>query len=108
MSKANLRMAVILLTAFTGAVHLIVLNLSHIDTLFALNGLAYFILLGGFMGIIKPLAANQKLVHYGLMALAAATIVAFFAFNGSGVLGYVTKAVELLLIVATYMHLKKS
>ncbi|TAK14201.1 MAG: hypothetical protein EPO32_02460 [Anaerolineae bacterium] len=108
MSKANLRLAVILLTVFTGIVHLVVLNLDHIDTLFFLNGIGYFVLLGAFTGVLKPLAANQKLVHYGLIGFAAATIIAFFLFNGSGLLGYVTKAVEVLLIVATYLHLQKS
>ncbi|MBI3160454.1 MAG: hypothetical protein HYZ26_12725 [Chloroflexi bacterium] len=110
MTKSNLRLAVILLTLFTGAVHLVILNISEFSVLFALNGAAYLILLAAFMGYIKPLASRVELVHYGLMGLALATIVAYFAvwgFPGFSPLGYITKAAEVLLIATTYLHLKK-
>jgi hypothetical protein len=104
-------MGVIVLTLFTAGVHLVVLNLSDFSPLFALNGAAYLVLLAAFLGYIKPLAARPELVHYGLMGVAAATIAAYFAvwgFPGFDVLGYATKAAELLLIVATYLHLKQA
>ncbi|MEK6221629.1 MAG: hypothetical protein N2D54_05225, partial [Chloroflexota bacterium] len=104
----------IVLTVITALIHLVWLNVGmynlfgKIDTLFTLNGIGYFILLAAFMGKIPQLAGKDKLVHFGLIAFTVATIIAFFVFGDlNDKLGLFTKAVEVLLVIFTYMHLKK-
>ena len=115
MSRENLRTAVIWLTGFTAIVHLVVLNLivfqekGSIDPLFTLNGIGYLVLLAAFLGKIPQLVKKQKLVHYLFMGFALLTILAFFRFGDMGdIVGWITKIDESLLVVALWMHLRKS
>ena len=113
MNREALRTTVALLTIVTALVHLVILNLGlyqdegHIDLLFTLNGLGYFALLGAFLERFKFLNGKEALVHYGFIAYALATIAAFFIFDGGGFVGYFTKTVEVLLIIAIWLHLKR-
>ena len=120
MSKSTLRWAVIGLTSFTALVHLFLgltnVNVAAMQTLgilWLLNGAGYLVLLGGFMGMTPVLKDNKALAHYALMGFAALTIVAYVVLSGIlrgeplGVLGPVYKLAEVLLIVATYLHLRK-
>lgn len=125
MNRKNLRLAIAVMTVFTAVVHAVVLNadMGEIDPLFTLNGIGWAVLLAAFLSgdAIKAqfekrnMSANaystfSVVLHLAYMGFAIATIVAFFAFGGpdydTATLGYVTKAVEALLVVALYIHLQ--
>lgn len=108
MNRSTLRVIVLVLGLFTAIVHLVVLNVlsGKVDVLFTLNGLGYLALLFAFYNP-SILPDRRDLVHYALMAFALVTIIAWFAAGDLGdPLGIVTKIVEALLIIATWMHLR--
>ena len=116
MSRSTLRSSIIILTLITALVHLVVLNIGiyndtgSIEPLFTLNGLGYF---GFLWALLNPpgfLRGKDILVHYGFMAYAAVTILAWALINGdfSDPVGVGTKVVEVLLIVALWLHLKSA
>jgi hypothetical protein len=108
MSDRTVRTLVIILTLYTGIVHLVVLNLGGLEPLFILNGLGYFGLLGALL--LRFPAGMQRLLHYAYMAYAAVTIVAWAIMNGdfSDPIGVSTKTVEVLLIVFLWLDLKRN
>ena len=114
MNKQTLRLAVIILTLITAAIHLLlgVGSLTGGDTmfgvLFLLNGIGFLVLMGGVVTNSVPvLSENKSLAHYGLMAFALITIIAYVVINGFdfGAMGIISKVDEVLLIIATYLHL---
>jgi len=106
MSEKSTRFMIIVLTLFTAAVHLIVLNLGGLQLLFVLNGLGYLALLGALL--FRFPAGRQTLLHYAYMLYALATILAWVIVPGTrDTLGYSTKAVEVLLIVFLWINLKR-
>jgi hypothetical protein len=108
MSDRTVRTLVIILTLYTGFVHLVVLNLGGLEPLFILNGLGYLGLLGALL--LRFPAGMQRLLHYAYMAYAAVTIVAWAIMNGdfSDPIGVSTKTVEVLLIVFLWLDLKRN
>jgi hypothetical protein len=108
MSARTIRTLVVILTLYTGIVHLVVLNLGGFEPLFILNGLGYFGLLGALL--LKFPAGMQRLLHYAYMAYAAVTIVAWGIMNGdfSDPIGVSTKAVEVLLIIFLWLDLQRN
>lgn len=119
MSRSVLRWAVIILTVVTALIHLalgiggLLGQPDVLSVLFIFNGLGYFALLAAVFLDMPFFATRRALAHYLLMLFAAVTIVAFFAINFSrldqqGPAAIVTKGDELLLIVATFLHLRAS
>jgi hypothetical protein len=120
MSRSNLRWAVIVFTAFTGLVHLYlgVTNLTgplqNLGVLWLLDGIGYFVLLGGVLGLTPWLKNQKALSHYLLMGFAVVTIFAWVfmsgVLNGDALhpLAIPDKIDEVLLIIATFMHLRAS
>lgn len=108
MSDRTIRAIVVILTLYTGVVHLVVLNLGGLEPLFILNGLGYFGLLGALL--LRFPASMQRLLHYAYMAYAAVTIVAWAIMNGdfSDPIGVSTKTVEVLLIIFLWLDLKRN
>jgi hypothetical protein len=109
MSKANLRIAIIVLTLITALVHLS-LNLGGIDPAFLANAIGYVVLLAVFvkwlnLGFLK---GRSKLVWYVFMGFTLVTIIAYFAVNGGASfrnpVGLFTKADEVLLLIALWLH----
>jgi hypothetical protein len=115
MSKSSLRIAVIALTLVTSIVHLYLgvsslgdNSMRTLTILWLLNGVGWLVLLGGVLGITPILKNYNTLSHYALIAFAAATIIAWFVMGDrTEIFGIVTKVIEILLIIATYMHLRK-
>jgi hypothetical protein len=119
MSKSTLRWAVIVLTVITALIHLAI-GLGAVTTgqmqtlgiLWLLNFAGYSVLLGGFLGVTPVLKDNKTLTHYALMGFAAVTIVAYVLMsgilNGEPITPFaiIDKVDEVLLIVATYMHMR--
>lgn len=116
MNRSTLRIAIIILTLITAAVHLFlgIAGLSDptmrsLSILFLLNAVGYVVLLLGVLGRLPVLSVT--VYHYLLMAFAAVTVIAYFAMNSFSDLNAVsgvTKLVEVLLIVATFLHLRAS
>jgi hypothetical protein len=117
--RSTLRTVIIITTLITALVHLAVLNYliytseGHLDLLFSLNGLGYLTLLGMFVAAPAFIDEQWDFFHYMYMGFAAVTIAAFFVLGGTGFggtevdpLGYFTKAVELILIIALWQHRK--
>ncbi len=94
------RLGIIVLTLATAAIHLY-LGLSSGLPLFVLNALGYLALLAALYGPIPQLAPYRNAVRWLLVGFAGLTIVLWIAITGgnSTAIGYVDKAVELLLIV---------
>ncbi len=106
MSASSTRFMIIILTLFTALVHLVYLNLGGLQIPFLLNGLGYFALLGALLFKFPP--GQERLVHYAFMAFALTTIVAWIVIaDPYTLIGYVTKAVEVLLIVFLWMDLQR-
>jgi hypothetical protein len=112
MNLTTLRAAIAVLTLATAGIHGILLNIGMgtLDPAFTLNAIGYLVLMGVLLFVRLPfLKGREALVHYAYMAFTAVTIVAYFAINESpftNPLGLVTKAIEVLLIVALWLHLR--
>jgi hypothetical protein len=100
------QIGIILLTLAAAFIHLGLAFLSPDPTftpLFILNGAGYLILLAGLF-LPLPIARNNRgLVRWLMILLSVAGILAWVAIGDkslpSGALGYVTKIIEILLIV---------
>jgi hypothetical protein len=113
MNRSTLRWAMIVLTLITAAVHLFLGITSVSDPayqtmgiLFILNAIGYVVLLLGALGKIPFLPV--RLSHYLLIAFAAVTLAAYFVINQLNNImnpaDLIAKLSEVLLIVATFMH----
>lgn len=112
MTRSTLRTSIIILGLITALVHLVILNLGYLrdtgrpDLLFTLNGLGYLSLLVALFGRIPFLTNQRTLVHIAFIAFAAVTVLAWVFVGVKSPLGYGTKVVEILLIIALYQHLR--
>ncbi len=111
MNRSTLRWAVIVLTLITAAVHLFlgigsVRNPDYLTLgiLFLLNSAGYVGLLVATLGWVPFIPPG--VAHYGLMAFALITIVIWVGMGSRDILAYATKADEVLLIAATFLHLR--
>jgi len=101
---AALTTSIVALTLVTGAIHL-----SLGELMFTLNALGYFALAAAFVvgaAITHPLVVRFSwLPRVALIGYAAASIVAWLVLGGFYTLGYITKAVELALIVLVILDI---
>jgi hypothetical protein len=111
MSKRTLRSVILVTGLITALVHLVWLNISFVQTsgspdlLFTLNGLGYLGLLALFFTNPEALSEQREYLHYIFMAFAFATIIAFLLLGDMGdMLGWFTKADEVILIIALWLH----
>lgn len=109
MNKNTLRWIIIILTLITAAIHLsLVFVLSGaMQIMFVLNGVGYLVLL---WALLKPpafLEGRSALVHYAFILFVVVTIAGYFVVNGikpGDYLGLFDKLVEVLLVVALFLH----
>lgn len=116
MNRSTLRIAIIVLTLITAGVHLAFGlaglfggDLGGFTIPFVLNGLGYLSLLAALFMDVPFFRDNRPLAHWLLIGFAALTLILYFVFNGFSNFGpaaIITKGAELLLIIATYMHLR--
>jgi ABC-type microcin C transport system permease subunit YejB len=109
MNRSTLRAVIIVTGLITALVHLVLLNtgMGKIDPLFSLNGLGFLALLAALFLNLPVVSRQKALVHWGFMAFTAVTIAAWVVLGRPYTpLGYVTKAVEVVLIAALYLHLR--
>lgn len=93
---------IIALTVATALIHFVL----AFDITFILNGLGYLGLLGMLYLPLAVLNPYRGYVRWALMAYAALTIVLWAVINWPtfGTLGYITKAIELALIVMLWLE----
>lgn len=108
----RLRLAIAVLTALTAVIHLAIGATTmgeRLGQLLLLNGIGYFVLLAAFWLDIPK--GQGRTVAWVLIAYAAVTIVAYFVSWGADgftqPVGMLTKLIEVLLIVAVYLHLRR-
>ncbi len=95
----SLQIGIILLTTFTALVHL-GLGLSTPDIMFILNGIGYLALISALYLPIPQLSQYHALIRWALMAFAAVTIVGWVLIGDKTlIIGYPTKAAEIVLII---------
>jgi hypothetical protein len=98
-SFGPLQIGIIALTLATALIHF---SLLFPDTLFILNGLGYLALLAAYFLPLPFLRANRGLIRWVFIGFTAATIIAWLVMGdkswANGWLGYVTKAIEVVLI----------
>lgn len=113
MNNSGLRWIIIVLTLVTAAIHLFlgVGNFGRGETMFGvvflLNGLGYLALLAALLFDVPFFSGRDALVKYLFIFYTALTFVLYFVFNGfafDGPGAIVTKAAELLLIIALFMY----
>jgi hypothetical protein len=96
--KLGLGVGIFVLTLGTALIHLY-LGLGIGNTMFVLNGLGYLGLLAALQLPITQLAHFRNVVRWVLVAYTALTIVLFFVMASFySVMGYVDKAIEVILI----------
>jgi hypothetical protein len=118
MSRSTLRLVIIVLTLATVGIHWYLVLLQGIPAgiPFFLNGLGYLVLMGAVvfnLPVISDfLAGRPGWAHYALIGFTAVTIVAWVAIGDKsfttflGQIGWADKIIEVLLIVATWLHLR--
>ncbi len=114
MNKSTLRTLIIVFTLITALIHLILgigsLGDGFFGVLFLLNTVGFLVLLVALLRPFAFLQGQERLVHYGFMAFAAVTILAWLVLNGdfTNILVLVTKIDELLLIIVLWLHLQRT
>jgi ABC-type Na+ efflux pump permease subunit len=107
-SRSGLLQGVILLLGLaTAAIHGILLNImmGGLDPLFTLNGIGYLVLLAAYF--LPQFSKYRNLVRWVLIAFTAITIFAWLFMGAREILGYVTKLIEVGLIVALLLDARQ-
>lgn len=99
------QIGIIILTLATALIHI---SLLFPDPLFILNGLGYLTLLAAFFLPIDFLRERHNLVRWGYIIFTAVTILAWVAIGERSTLGYVTKLIEVGLIVLLFVDGRQS
>jgi hypothetical protein len=104
----GLQVGIIILTLATAVIHFTLVH-SLMDIAFILNGLGYLALLSALYLPIPFFAGRRSLVRFALMGFAALTIIAWIAIGDkTWWLGYVAKAIEIVLIVLLWLENQRS
>jgi len=100
-SMSGLKITIAILTLITAGIHF---SLLFPDVMFILNGLGYLALLAAYLLPVPVARNNRNLVRWAFIGFAAVTIIAWIAIGEkswpAGALGYITKVVEILLVIA--------
>jgi hypothetical protein len=104
-----IQIGIIILTLATALIHF---SLLFPDVLFIMNGLAYLTLLAAYFLPIDILRRYHSLVRWVFILFAVVTIIAWVAIGDkswpAGALGYVTKIIEVVLIVLLFADGRQS
>src|SRR5687768_7219348 len=95
----TMQIAIIVLTVATAIIHFALSFALSFDLLFAANGLGYLGLLALLYLPIPALIPYRGVVRWLLIAFTAATVVAWAWIGTRGTLAFITKAIEVTLIV---------
>jgi hypothetical protein len=98
--------AIVVLTFATGLIHLWK-GLNDGLLMFIANGLGYFALATAAYLPIAALARYRRLAKWVLLAFIAVTIIGWVFIGERIAIGYIDKAIEVVLIVLVYMDIRK-
>ena len=102
------QVGIVILTVATAIIHLTLVH-SLMDIAFILNGLGYLALLAALYLPIPFFEGRHSLVRFALMGFAALTIIAWIAIGDkTWWLGYVAKAIEIVLIILLWLENQRS
>ncbi len=94
------QIGIILLTLATAAIHF---SLLFPDPIFIMNGLGYLALLAAYFLPLPIAKDNPRLVRWVFLGFTVVTIIAWAAIGDkswpAGALGYITKLIEIVLLV---------
>lgn len=99
---------IILLTIATALIHLVLAAVfPPMRIPFILNGIGFLALLVGYF--LPQLSSYRDLIRWVLIAFAAVTVIGYFAINGikPDPLGWITKVIEIALIVLLWLDRRK-
>jgi hypothetical protein len=106
------QIGIVILALATGLIHLVVLNIlmvnvtGGISILFTLNGLGFLSLLAAYFLPIPFLARYKSWIRWAFIAYTALTILAWIPNGARSALGYITKLIEIGLIVLLWTDRK--
>src|SRR5689334_22419664 len=110
-----LRILILVLGVATALVHLWLfyggLSRGRPNYLFLVNGVGFLVLVGAFWLTQTSTEQVRRLVHYLFMVFAAGSIIAWIVVNGGRfflALSIFDKAIEALLILALWLHLRQT
>lgn len=114
MSFTPLRLAVTVLALATALIHFSLLGImGRFDLIFFLNGVGYLVLTFAYLTDFPLGARRRALVHGVFIAYTAVTILAWLAIGEKnpattlGALGYIDKIIEVLLVIALIISLRR-
>ena len=96
---------IILLTVATAVIHF---SLLFPDVLFILNGLGYLGLLAALYLPIPQLRNHRHLVRWVLLGYTALTVILWVIMGSRNLIGYVDKAIEIVLIVLLWLESRQA
>jgi hypothetical protein len=100
-----MQIAIVLLTIATALVHLyLAIFQMHFDLLFIANGLGYLGLLGLLYLPIPMVTPYRAIVRWIFIIFTVVTVVAWYAIGTRDMLAYVTKAIEIVLIILLFLE----
>ena len=91
---------IILLTVTTAGIHI---SLLFPDVVFILNGLGFLSLAAAYFLPIPFFEQRRRWVAWVYMGYTLVTILLWVAFGERSVLGYITKAVEIALLISMWL-----
>jgi hypothetical protein len=104
-ASTALRVGIILLTLATALIHL---QLAFPDPAFILNGLGYLTLLAALYLPVPRLARYRNTVRWVLIGFTALTILLWVLLGARIPIGYIDKAIEIVLIVLLLLEARRS
>jgi hypothetical protein len=102
---SGLRIGIAVLTLATALIHL---QLNFPDPVFILNGLGYLTLLAALFLPTPQIARHRNVVRLVLAGYAALTIFLWILFGARIPIGYIDKAIEVLLISLLLLDASRS
>jgi hypothetical protein len=106
-SRLNgMQIAIVLLAFATGLIHLWK-GLNDGLLMFIANGIGYWTLAAVAYLPIAALANFRRLAKWALLAFTAITIIGWVLIGERSTIGFVTKAIEVALIVLVYLDLRQ-
>jgi len=116
MSERNLRIGITILAVIASLVHFylaisgfITNRIDALTVLWLLNALGYLGLLTSYLGYVGFLKGEELILGWSLIAYAIVTMIAWWNIDDrSGALGWFTAVDETLLVVAVFLHMRKT
>ncbi len=104
-ASTALRVGIVLLTLATALIHL---QLAFPDPAFILNGLGYLALLAALYLPVPRLARYRNIVRWVLIGFTALTILLWILLGARTPIGYIDKAIEIVLILLLLLEARSS